>query len=114
MAPEALADCGGCHACCTKAGSPPFRNDAERAGLPADLRAELAAYYASVTNSTELSREAASLRCLWLTVQGTCLHYEHRPPTCRDFMVGSDQCVEFIELGVGVPDAPWPQDPRGG
>ncbi len=107
----AVGQCGGCFACCTRAGSPPFRNDAERAGLPQSLRAELQGYYASVAGGQ--SREAQRMPCLWLDeASGTCIHYGDRPPVCRDFVVAGSECLQFIQAGVGVPAAPWPEDPR--
>ncbi len=108
---EALGQCGGCYACCTKAGSPPFRNDAERAGLPQSLRDELRAYYASIVG--DRSREAQRMPCLWLDEKSrACLHYADRPLICRDFVVGASECLQFIQIGAGVPAEPWPEDPR--
>ncbi len=111
MVSYALGDCGGCYACCTRAGSPPFRTDAERDAIPQALRDELEAYYASVAGGQ--SREAQGLPCLWLDeVTGTCSHYADRPPICSEFVVGDADCVGFITLGVGVPSPPWSEDPR--
>lgn len=108
--PEALGDCGGCYACCTQCGTPPFRNDAERAVLPAGLQQQLSDRHLDIIANH--GRHEPGGVCLWLQ-NGACLHYEHRPPICREFEVGGDQCLWFIALGVGVPDGDWPQDPRG-
>lgn len=118
---EALGGCGGCTACCTKCGAPPFETMAEVMALPQPFRNELLDYYASVTatdeNPNPMSRETAGLPCLWLNpVARHCTHYGLRPRICREFMVGGSQCVEFIQLGLGVPTEPppWREDPRGG
>lgn len=30
--------------------------------------------------------------CFWLTEDGRCRHYEHRPTICREFEMDSDSC----------------------
>lgn len=37
------------------------------------------------------------LPCIWLTEDGKCRHYEHRPQICRDFEVGGESCLSYRE-----------------
>lgn len=84
--------------------------------LPTSIRDELKAHLASIAGKA--SRGLRKLVCLWL-VKGLCKYYELRPLVCRNFQVGGGRdelgrpgCLQFIQLGIGVPDGYWPKDPR--
>lgn len=37
--------------------------------------------------------------CCWYDPQSrTCLHHEHRPRVCRDFQIGSEDCIGWREV----------------
>jgi Fe-S-cluster containining protein len=90
-----LDDCRGCGACCMTQGSPPgyayppFRPD----DLPAELVAELDAYYAECERTGDWRDEQP---CFWLDLETRrCKHYRYRPDICQDFEVGSEACLEW-------------------
>jgi Fe-S-cluster containining protein len=117
--------CDGCGACCTHIGTPPGYGwffavhedgtiapapwlkgtDDERyfAGLPDEVKRELADYYAAVRARLTPDRTADDdMPCLWFDEQSRrCRHWEHRPQVCRDFAVGSGYClIHREECGI--------------
>jgi Fe-S-cluster containining protein len=85
-------DCGGCGLCCKTQCYPPFF-DYERPFVPAELLAEIDAAL-EADDGTAPGCDAKP--CLWFDeVTGQCKHYEDRPDVCQDFVVGSDDCLEW-------------------
>jgi Fe-S-cluster containining protein len=61
-----------------------------------EARTELATYYAGVRAGSLVDRVRANLFCLWFDpVSRKCRHYEHRPPVCREFEVGGEDCLAW-------------------
>lgn len=132
-----LADpCHGCGACCVEQSSPPgyvlvlspgyvddpegpYHEEYELAlRLPDDLKAELIAYGDRLGADDAFAHARQDAPCLWLDrATGRCRHYEHRPPICRAFVVGSPGCHGWREA-YGHPrlpiDAPDPEDEPDG
>lgn len=87
---ESCDACGG--ACCSMLitdGWPPF-----------DYSISIDRHRLLVKMSIELAKEVQKLEetpirgpCQWLTAEGRCKHYEHRPQKCRDFTVGNHNCL---------------------
>jgi Fe-S-cluster containining protein len=112
-----VVSCDGCGRCCERVGTPPgfygaycspdwdgmFLADAEDhdhwQAIPAELRRELADYYAAVDRGDTPDRsEAGDLPCLWYDAAAKrCRHHEHRPAVCREFEVGGEDCLRFRE-----------------
>lgn len=92
-----VLDCTGCGACCTHMVSPPFLcldDDEEFAALKTrrpDLAAELVADIERRIRDGDRTDDAP---CTWLD-PGTmrCRHYEDRPEICREFEMGSEDCL---------------------
>ncbi|MBK7363100.1 MAG: YkgJ family cysteine cluster protein [Micavibrio sp.] len=97
-----VANCSGCGACCREQESPPGyiyiaagaedwpdEDDVRRVReMPEELRGELRQYIVADC------QHERSPECLWydpVTMQ--CKHHEWRPSICRDFDVGSDECL---------------------
>lgn len=108
-----IADCAGCGKCCDHMGTPPMyalyfpppgrellewakgTEDHQRfESLPAEVREELATYYAGVRAGTIVDRtKDGKTPCLWLNTETKrCKNYEHRPSVCREFEVGDSGC----------------------
>lgn len=94
---EQVQDCAECGACCEYMCHPPFMRDdvglkPEQAwvGLPQDLRNQVLLHHA---NHPDYDGP-----CMWLADNGTCRHYEHRPQACRDFKVGSKDCLDVRRM----------------
>ena len=106
-----VVNCDGCGECCTSVGTPPAfypayaspewdgvaLTDAEDyqhwLGMPETLRQELAAYY-RYAHTTRVNRDG--MPCIWLDEQTRrCGHYDHRPQACREFEVGSEDCLAY-------------------
>ena len=103
---NAVRDCDGCFACCMKAGSPPFETREELDSIPKHLRRELERYFSKIEKNEIQSRSVLFLPCLWLDEEkGECTNYDYRPKICRDFQVGGQECIQFIDLGL-PPDNP--------
>lgn len=70
--------------------------------MPAELRAELKAYYDGVQAGTIQDRTRNfgyqanpenDIPCLWYDLDAKrCKHHEHRPDVCREFDVGGPEC----------------------
>lgn len=110
--PLPVTSCEGCGECCTQVGTPPGLFAAYASPLwdgkylteapdyqvwlamPEELRRQLADYYRD--NSGRPSRYDEGLPCLWFDEQTRkCRHYDHRPEACREFEVGSAECVAW-------------------
>lgn len=102
--------CQNCGACCGHMGYPPFvpmyedpehltNSDPEWLELR-ESHPELAA---ECLQGAKDRRGDKELPCLWLDpVTKGCRHYEHRPQVCRDFEMGSEDCVGHRQLrGIG-------------
>lgn len=98
------SDCKGCGACCRHVGHPMFRFDqGERSNgeeipdedaflaLPEPLKQEMRDYRVRLFRDGDDYGEP----CFWLQPDGTCKHHEFRPAACRDFEVGSEDCLRF-------------------
>jgi len=72
-----------------------FAEDARRLKqLPEDTLNELRLYLEQVLEGNEPEDQA----CLWLDRQTMkCRHHEYRPVACRDFDIGSDECMNWRE-----------------
>lgn len=106
-----FVSCDGCGACCMMQQSPPMyvywldipeseenRDDEDwrcANALPEPLKEELREYR---RRRRDGEPDSDDLACIWLD-QSTmkCKHYEHRPSICRDFQVGSDECLGWRE-----------------
>ena len=105
-----VESCDDCGACCREQESPPgyvmllaspdmmdapgpFKADVERLqSLPAAALAELREYMVRLLNGAEQDDPA----CIWLdsaTMQ--CRYHEHRPSICREFELGTAECIEW-------------------
>lgn len=108
-----VISCNRCGACCTVVGTPPgffaaycslqwdgkFLADEEDyaiwLAMPEHLRQELAAYYDQACSEGGLDRANEGLPCLWYDETSRCCrNYESRPSICREFEVGSEDCLE--------------------
>ena len=88
--------CDGCGACCLRMGYPPFtgmynhaakRGDPEWLALPVDLAAE-------ARQGAVDGRGDAELPCVWLDLETRrCRNYDRRPSICREFEMGSEDCL---------------------
>ena len=104
-----VQSCDGCGACCFEQQSPPgyvmllnsdeamasdeCKEDAGRVrNLPAEAIRELRDYIKKVLSG----EEAPDSVCLWLDRQSLLCRYHHlRPSICREFEVGSDECLDW-------------------
>jgi Fe-S-cluster containining protein len=102
--------CDNCGACCLEQESPPgyvlllnspgirenpgkFGDDVERLeSIPNEAAAELRDYLAALLAGEQRSDPA----CIWLNkATMRCRYHEHRPSICRDFEIGSAECIEW-------------------
>lgn len=61
--------------------------------MPAILKAELVSFMASYAQPTNGKLDGV---CCWYDVEHKrCKHHEHRPNVCRDFQVGSPDCLAW-------------------
>jgi uncharacterized protein len=91
-----LTTCTGCGgSCCKNQPFPPFLwVDGDMP--PDDARESLGAMIMSGARDEHEP-------CLWLTEDGRCSRYDERPEVCRDFEVGSEDCLrvrEFHQIGA--------------
>ena len=72
-----------------------FAEDAQRLrALPAAVMSELREYLKDLLAGNEREDPA----CIWFDQDtGHCRHHEHRPSVCREFEVGSEDCIEWRE-----------------
>lgn len=95
-------DCQGCGACCLHMGFPSYvqGNELQPAeehwvSMPEDLKGELLEYIQHYQSPADGELDGA---CVWFDQQErNCMHHEHRPNVCRDFKVGSKDCVDWRE-----------------
>ncbi len=82
--------CFQCGACCREMNSPPFigPDDPDMLALPAEVRAD----YDRGMQGREFTGWPDGVPCFWLTDEGTCRHYAHRPSICREFVSRSSAC----------------------
>ncbi|MBS0187934.1 MAG: YkgJ family cysteine cluster protein [Planctomycetes bacterium] len=92
--------CSNCGACCRNFSSPPLMPD-EFAALPKRLKDEVEAYLSGP------NYDDSRPRCLWLTDQGTCREYEHRPEICRNFRLAGESCHAQRKI-AGLTVEGWP------
>jgi hypothetical protein len=82
--------CKGCGACCRERGYPRFTR-AELDRLPAPVRAAYDAAMATLDAPVDDEH-----RCLWLTADGECEHYDDRPRECREEIEPGDEACELF------------------
>jgi Fe-S-cluster containining protein len=62
--------------------------------LPPEAEAELVGYLVPLSDDSVTGRGAEGNPCLWFDPEARrCRFYEHRPEVCRDFEVGSEDCL---------------------
>jgi len=98
--PDAVGDCEGCTACCSRCGVPPFQSWEELESLPEELRAPILAYWDNVGNGPPPTDAGP---CSWLVENVGCAHFEHRPQVCRNFVIDGPLCQWFKGGCVGIP-----------
>ncbi len=98
-----LLNCGGCGACCSLCGHPPFRNaeihaHADGLGMPLELWRKVWAEINAIKSDDGLSRCAAKLPCSQFDPRTKrCRIHKYRPARCREFNIGCDDCLRFRE-----------------
>lgn len=109
-----FVSCDGCGACCLMQCSPPMyvywldmpesddnRDDEDWCrvnSLPEPLKEELREYRRKIRESSGDGPNFDDFACIWLDESTMkCKHYEHRPSICRDFQVGSEECLGWRE-----------------
>jgi len=85
--------CDGCGVCCHLQHRPPYM-PTEMDMLPAKLQREVLA-----------ADEASTLPCIWLGADRRCGHYADRPEICRQFELGSEDCLEQRQRHASSPHA---------
>jgi Fe-S-cluster containining protein len=94
-------DCEGCGFCCHLQSRPPF--------LPHELDRLPPALARSLSDDTRgpARDDSRAGPCSWLTLEGRCRHYDHRPAVCREFELASEDCLEIRRArGLAAPDTP--------
>ena len=68
--------------------------------MPADLKQELLDYMQHYESPADGELDGV---CVWFDQEKRiCKHHEHRPNVCRDFQVGSKDCLDWRKhYGVG-------------
>lgn len=110
--------CTGCGQCCRNFAYPPFLGIGEEPGDAdgvspdselAALRAAAPDLYRSIMPRVlDAALAPSGDGCEWLdktTLQ--CIHYEHRPQVCRDFVLASESC-RHQRKDVGLTVEGWP------
>jgi hypothetical protein len=90
-----VTECDGCGgACCREMNSPPFDGglDPFFLALPPGARADYEAGMAKRKAEGCPGPEP----CFWLTPEGRCRYYDHRPRICREVLMGGDACRNWI------------------
>jgi len=90
--PLPVLNCDHCGVCCRQIGTPPFTGidgDEPPPWLEWDV-------------NRHCDRLDRRLPCIWYDEPTRrCRHYEHRPQVCREFEIGSPDCLEFRrEYGI--------------
>ena len=102
--PEKLLEvptiCDGCGLCCMSQNMLPWASVGLYEGydLPDELWVPLCL---SDTDSPRFGDDTS--QCIWFDrLAGTCMHYDHRPPPCREMIVGSDGCMRWRKRAYAV------------
>ena len=82
-----LLSCDGCGFCCHLQNRPPF--------LPSELDRLPPALAHSISDQVLGPDDFSPGPCIWLTPEGRCRHYDHRPSVCREFELNSQDCLEI-------------------
>ncbi|MGI9472127.1 MAG: YkgJ family cysteine cluster protein [Rubripirellula sp.] len=93
-----VEDCEGCGACCLHMGYPSYLTGSAHqppephwVSLPDSLRHELEQYAEAYQAPGEGELDGP---CVWFDLDTRrCKHHEHRPQVCRDFRIGSQDCL---------------------
>jgi Fe-S-cluster containining protein len=105
-----VESCEGCGACCEHVGYPPFVWVGEEPdypiadegwrSLPEQMRKEITDH---IDAHCGLPDGTYGTPCLWYDRDAKkCLHYELRPQICREFEVGSKDCLSLrADRGAG-------------
>ncbi len=81
--------CGGCGVCCLQVGVPPYT------GIDGDVPPR----WLEWNVNRHCDRLDLRLPCIWYDPRTRgCSHYEYRPQVCREFEIGSPDCLEFREM----------------
>lgn len=93
-----VISCDGCGVCCMHVGCPPFM-PWEEEKLPPNLKEEFQQIL--VTRQVQIKATGDDwVPCAWFDWSTRkCKHYEHRPEVCREFEVGSSECINFRKTG---------------
>ncbi|MFO0953464.1 MAG: YkgJ family cysteine cluster protein [Isosphaeraceae bacterium] len=98
---EVVDSCDGCGACCRFVSLPPYRREFDGDGEEfwERLRRERPDLLAAILDEHSARRaEGAPLYgtpCLWYDpATAGCRHYDLRPRACRQFEVGSVDCLD--------------------
>ena len=94
--------CDGCGVCCDEQGLPPgYVVPSLLLFIPEALREEIARHQEE-ERETGRTRRDRGLPCIWYDMETKrCRHYEYRPDTCRDVVVGGSSCLFWRELKFG-------------
>lgn len=106
-----IQSCDNCGACCRNQPCPPgfhhihtgctdlaWAEDVEIiAAAPAEVRESLRQWFAERERLDDW-KVIDGQPCCWLTEDGRCRHYEHRPTLCREMEVGSEGCRVSREM----------------
>ena len=87
--------CEHCGACCRDMRVPLFEiGESDELPRTCDAVDELATFREHV-NDTLLASDIDFWPCCWLNLATmACRHYASRPAVCREFEVGSDECLQ--------------------
>ena len=96
--------CEGCGVCCRQVGHPPYfwhphhghTVDEHWKLVPEELRKEV------LDHIDQLVEPDFGTPCIWFDAETRrCRHHEIRPNVCRDFEVGSKECIRLrIDHGI--------------
>lgn len=90
-----VRNCGGCGACCSTCGHPPFSNEEIRRNkerddptMPLSIWNVVWAEVNAITSGMGLSRCAAKLPCSqWSEKTRRCAIHQYRPAMCREYPI---------------------------
>lgn len=96
-----VRNCGGCGACCSTCGHPPFSNEEiyhneSRADptMPLSIWKPVWAEVNAITSDKGLSRCAARLPCAqWSAKTRRCAIHQYRPAACREYQIRCSDCL---------------------
>ena len=96
-----VESCDGCGACCLVVTHPPFYSVFEEEGEEAweRLKRERRDLVLQIAGDHKRRRVGGEplvgTPCLWYNPETRqCKHYDYRPLACREFDVGSEDCVD--------------------